>query len=98
MLQLARCDFKSRSIISECVDCQSSVQTQKFCYIIPMSFRPKISPSPFFPNFFTEGLEIPQRKIPPLEKGDEGDLNFSGCHRLEFFNEFLRQDTRKTLN
>jgi hypothetical protein len=59
-----------------------------------MSFRPKISPSPPFDYaqdmLFKEGLEIPQRKIPPFSKGDEGgfDFDLSGCHGLEFFNEF----------
>src|SRR5262244_2051921 len=98
MLQLPRCDFKSRSIISECVDRQSSVQTQKFCYIIPMSFRPKISPSPFFPNFFTEGVRNPAEEDSPFGKGGRRGFELQRRHRLEFFNEFLRQDTRKTLN
>jgi hypothetical protein len=37
-----------------------------------VSFHPK-SPLPLF---FKEGLEIPQRKIPPLAKGDEGGFEF----------------------
>ena len=58
--------------------------------IILASFRRKISPSPLWQR----GVRI-ARRIPPLKKGDKGgfELNFRGCHHLDFLNELLRRHT-----